>query len=126
MTPEQRENWFNYHAPTDETKPKYTAIRAAELRAAMDIDDALGNFTGQERFDRINAACLAFADVIDALAPDSADKSAAIRCVRLTRNAANEAAVAEPDHANDLRVICAQELVKARWQANSAIACGGK
>lgn len=126
MTQEQRDNWFTYHAPTDETKPKYTAIRAAEIKAAADIDDALGNFAGVEAFGRINAACLAYADVIDTQAPDSADKSAAIRCVRLARNAANEAVVADIEHAADMRVICAQELVKARWQANSAIACGGK
>lgn len=122
MTPEQRDSWFGYHAPTTETKPKYAKIRAAELRTAADIDDALGNFAGAEAFGRINAACLAFADVIDAQAPDSADKSAAIRCVRLARNAANEAVVADAEHAADMRVICAQELVKARWRANGAIA----
>lgn len=126
MTPEQRDNWFTYHVPTEVTKPKYTAIRAAEIGTSMAIDDAIGNFTGPDAFNRINAACLAYADVIDTQAPDSADKSAAIHCVRLARNAANEAVVADVEHANDLRVICAQELVKARWQANSAIACGGR
>lgn len=126
MTSEQRDNWFRFHAPTEETKAKHIAIRAAELRAAMDIDDALGNFTGAEAFARINAACLAFAEVIDAEAPDSADKSAAIRCVRLARNAANEAVVGDEGRAADMRVICAQELLKARWLAGSAVACGGR
>lgn len=126
MTPDQLDNWFRYHPPTDETKPKYMAIRAAEHGAAQDINDAVGNFAGAEAFNRINATCKAFAVVIDTEAPDSADKSAAIRCVRLARNAANEAVIAEAEHRNDCLVICAQELTKARWQANSAIACGGK
>jgi len=26
MTPEQLDNWFSYHAPTEETAPKYRAI----------------------------------------------------------------------------------------------------
>lgn len=127
LSPEQLDNWFTYHAPTEETAPKYAAIRAAEIGCALDIDDAIADDCDRSiRFNRINAATRRFAEVIDANAPDSADKSAAIRCVRLARNAANEAIVADEDHAADCRVICAQNLAAARWQANSAIACGGQ
>lgn len=127
ISPEQLENWFTYHAPTSETTPKYVAIRAAELACAMDIDDAIADDCDRKfRYDRINKATRTFAEIIDANAPDSTDKSAAIRCVRLARNAANEAITAEPDHVADLRVLCAQNLTAARFQANSAIACGGK
>ena len=126
MTQDQLDNWFSYHAPTDDTAPRYKAVRAAEIKAAMEIDNALGNFIGHAAFSKINAATRTFAEVIDANAPDSADKAAAIRCVRLARNAANEAVIAEADHAADLRVMCAQNLTAARFQANSAIACGGK
>ena len=126
MTTEQLDNWFTYHTPTEDTAPRYKAIRAAEFKCAADIDDALGNYIGHAAHERINAACKDFAIVIDAQAPDCADKSAAIRCVRLARNAANEAIVARTDHAADLRVMCAQNLTAARFQANSAIACGGK
>lgn len=127
MTPEQLDNWFTYHPPTEETAPRYKAVRAAELRCAMDLDDAIADDCDRSiRFDRVNKATRTFAEVIDANAPDCADKSAAIRCVRLARNAANEAIVAEPDHAGDLRVMCGQNLTAARFQANSAIACNGK
>jgi hypothetical protein len=131
MTPEQRANWFTYHAPTDETRPKYAAIAAAESVAAQCVT-ALLNGGDFATYDNINAACLRFADVIDENAPDSADKSAAIRCVRLARNALNEAvAVGSRLGWNDATVIAlareaGAELRRARWQANSAIACNGK
>lgn len=126
MTEEQLDHWFRYHLPTIETAPKYRKLREAELRASMDIDDAIADDCDvQVRHNRINDTCKAFAVVIDELAPNCADKTAAIRCVRLARNAANEAIYAEPDHQSDLRIICGQELAKARWQANSAIACNG-
>lgn len=127
ISPEQLENWFTYHAPTSETTPKYIAIRAAELACAMDLDDAIADDCDRQvRYDRINKATRAFVEAIDIHVPDCADKTAAIRCVRLARNAANEAITAEPDHVGDLRVMCGQNLTAARFQANSAIACGGK
>lgn len=131
LTPDQRDNWFTYHAPTPETAPKYTAIRDAEECAASCMT-ALLNGGGAATHDVVNARCRAFAETIDALAPDSADKSAAIRCVRLARNAMNEAlVVASKFGPEDALVIilvreAASELRRARWQANSAIACGGR
>ena len=85
FTKEQLDNWFTYHAPTVVTGPKYTEIRLAETAAV----DAM--YTADATFDSINAAFRRFADVINTHAPDSADKIASIRCVRLARNAANEA-----------------------------------
>lgn len=63
-TNDNLQKWFTYHKPTEEDIPKYLAIREAAL---------------------------AFARVIDANCPFSADKTAAIRKVReavMTANAA--------------------------------------
>jgi hypothetical protein len=58
------ESLFRYHAPTDETIPKYTAINEAAKR---------------------------FAEVVLANCPRSADRSAAIRQIREARMTANAA-----------------------------------
>lgn len=70
MTPEQLDNWFTYHAPTPEQLASYDAIRKT-------------------------AKVLAY--VFNENVPESADKTAAMRSLRL-----------------------------AVMQANAAIACGGK
>lgn len=126
MTEAQREAWFTYHPPTEETAPKYAAIRAAEAACAHGLTMGIGlvDEPPHVRFGHINSACEAFAVAIDEQAPDSADKSAAIRCVRLARNAANEAVV-DAAGAGRLQAMALTEIQKARWQANSAIACGG-
>lgn len=134
LTTDQLDNWFTYHPPTDEQKPKYAAIRDAELRC-RDLEKH-----GTVTHDRVNATLRDFVGVIDAHAPDSADKTAAIRCVRIARNALNEALVlcdivanaAAPSLRGQAAVIdvlldeAGRQLCLARWQANSAIACGGK
>ena len=131
MTPEQLDNWFTYHPPTEETKPKYAAIRAAEAVASQ-CSVALLNGGTLATHDEVNARFRSFAEAIDANCPDSADKSAAIRCVRLARNALNEAiVVASKLGADEFTVLALareaeSELRRARWQASSAIACGGK
>lgn len=132
MTNEQRDNWFTYHAPTDETAPKYAAIRAAEemCRHGLTMGIGLVDEPPHVRFGHINEACRTFALVIDEQAPDAVDprhddKSAAIRCVRLARNAANEAVI-DPAGAGRLQAVAFTEIQKARWQANAAIACGGR
>lgn len=64
VTEDDLENWFTYHAPTADQLPRYEAIRAAGK---------------------------AFAAVILANAPSSADQTVAIRKVReavMTANAA--------------------------------------
>jgi hypothetical protein len=124
---ETLDNWFTYHPPTEETGPKYDALRHAEDVACAAIGTS---------HDTINAACRAFVEEIYRLCPPGADASAAVRCVRIARNAANEALVTgrlEQEGKPTGRISCSQlqdiaivELRKARWQANSAIACGGK
>jgi aconitase B len=121
---EQLDNWFTYHAPTDETRPKYEQITLAESR----IQDELVEDVNIITHDAINGTLRDFVVLIDSLAPDSADKTAAIRCVRIARNALNEAVMCrknDPDRARMLARIASDEIIKARWQANSAIACGG-
>ena len=135
MTEEQLDNWFSYHSPTEETAPKYAAIRAAEEVARHRIvqtDIEVGPDTKQLH-EEINVAMRQFAKVIDANAPDSADKTAAIRCVRLARNLFNEWAIlrGQPPaqwryHPDAVWSAAVMELLKARMQANSAIACGGR
>lgn len=113
------------------TLERYKAIRAAEFEchkmfAAIGADDYT---LAVKDCDTVNAITRAFAEAIDANAPDSADKTAAIRCVRLARNAANERIMSVvqgfPTHINCIAE-ARRQLVLARWQANSAIACGGK
>lgn len=70
MTPEQIENWFTYHAPSTNDLMSYQRLREGAK---------------------------AFADLINEVVPESADKTAAIRKLR--------------------------ECVMT---ANAAIACGGK
>lgn len=122
---------FVYHAPNEETAPRYAAIRAAENAC----HDLVGSLTMAEYtataadYTRVNSALRVFAETIDSSAPDSADKTASIRCVRLARNALNEHIAASaggfPTRINCL-VEAARQLTLARWQANSAVACGGK
>jgi len=143
LTHEQLDNWFTFHSPTEETTPKYAALREAEYAAAdlcawlaTCIEDR--TIPGPTFHDRVNTGCRAFAEVIDANCPDSADKSATIRCVRLARNALNEAGAAmiaysegraplpSTEWLERLNGIARDQLLLARWQACSAIACGGR
>lgn len=127
------------------TASKYTAIREAEEVMHNAIFSAIYRVREQHNtnppayvvdYDSVNAAARAFLIAIDTAAPDSADKQAAFRCVRLARNAANEALTAAareidtPIHhwqnADTMEAEAHRQTVLARFQANSAIACGGK
>ena len=139
------EREWTYHKPTAETSPKYTAIRGAESAiGAMIRQIRTESGDALPSHDDINAAVMGYAKLIDDLAPDSADKSAAIRCCRLLRNALNEARVqrstncaqdivetgkAHPErpgtYVDRVLSIAEAEAIKARWQANAAIALGG-
>lgn len=142
LTTETLDLWFTYHPPTEETRRLYAAIRDAEevmhttmlyvVGTARRHEGAMGDVLGL-LFGQVNAAARAFAVAIDTAAPESADKTAALRCVRLARNAANEAIVSAraEQSGSPVRVwassqtllnIAHAEIVKARWQANSAIA----
>jgi hypothetical protein len=128
MTSDQLDHWFTYHATTEETAPKYAAIGRAQLDADFAVSTccaADNTEPAHVNHENVNAVMRAFAVAVDTIAPDCADKTAAIRCIRLARNAANEAIVM-PKGAPRLIAIAHTELQKARWQANSAIACGGK
>ena len=131
LSPEQLDNWFLYHPLTDETRPKYAAVRAAEFEChKLGASLTMAEYTATAAdYDRINATLRTFAEAIDANAPDSDDKSAAIRCVRLARNCFNEQVAScllgFPVHIN-MVAEGSRQLVLARFQANSAIACGGK
>jgi len=141
---ETLDHWFNYHPPTPETSPKYAAILQAQNSCQNLIHEALESYVPggalQPLFTEITGACHGFAQVINTMAPDSADKTASIQCVRIARMAANETLLliskvsgtgSEEDfkvasRATELAAIAEAELLKARWQANSAIACDGK
>lgn len=145
ISKEQLNKWFTHHPPTPETAPKYAAIREAESVAARPLVAILNGGT-LATYDAVNTSCRAFVEAVDANAPGGDDKAAAIRCVRLARNAANEAlalhatenaghplAGARPPESdwqqpsyNVIMLVreAEAELRRARWQANSAIACG--
>ena len=142
---------FKYQPPTDEQKPKYAAITAKERDIINNVFAPLRSTREAPPatfFDDVNRALREFAELIDQHCPESADKTAAIRCVCLARNAANEgavllkrwtAAVIEAERQSESRVsdeggnalseaqwcheMALRELRKARYQANSAIAC---
>ena len=134
LTPDQLDNWFAYHAPTDETAPKYAAIREAEARCHAFFRELRDTLTNEGKLAPadctvVNALTRTFAEVIDANAPDSADKAAAIRCVRIARNAMNEVimrSVGGASYEDGAFTVVHGEVTKARWQASGAIACGGK
>ena len=125
---DQMDLWFTYHPPDDETLPKHTALREAHAACTGVIAQVMGDASGTSAkdFGALNAAIREFADVINEQAPDSADKTAAIRCLRLARNAFNEAlhrwnSLGEGEY-SVLTMIGDQELFKARWQASAAVA----
>lgn len=131
MTPKQLDNWFTFHAPTAETRPRYAAVRAAEKAChELGMSLTMAEYTADTSdYARINATLRAFAEVIDVNAPDGDDKDAAIRCVRLARNCFNEqVASCLLGFPVILNMVSegARQVALARFLANSAIACGGK
>jgi hypothetical protein len=114
---------FTYHQPTPITAPKYSALRAAEIACAALCTEILERPLS---FDEISESTLAFAQAIDDEAPGSADKTAAIRCVRLARAALNEAQATRSaiDSTELVRLAneARAELRRARWQACAAVA----
>jgi hypothetical protein len=126
-TPDQLIHWFKYQGTgTDADKAKHQAIRAAEAECGS----ALARAMIDGDFQAISDACLTFAVVLNAEAPESADKTAAIRCVRLARMAANEAILlnrrGEPGGVETCGALAMQQLRLARYQGSAAVACGGK
>lgn len=139
IDPKTLDAWFTYHAPTEATAPKYAAIRDGEKACRVAIVDVLHNYTMRppDAYAAINAATRTFADVINEQAPDSADKTAAIRCLRLARNAANEVIALRAEHGLKMAAslvamvdsfdgYAMEQILAARWQANAAVALDGK
>lgn len=116
---------FTYHAPTDEQKPKYAAIRAAEgscsevLVALVTESDTRLNVSSHDAYKEVNAVTKEFFKVVLEVCPTSADTSAALRCIRLARNAMNEYVT---NRYEEIAGIARAQILQARWQACSAIA----
>ena len=123
------ERWFKYHKPNYRTIPLYEQIRTAERECYLAINGVVtkrrigGGRPQTEQFDKINAACRAFAEAIDRLAPECADKTAAIRCVRHAKMLANEAIANWPVDTG-AGASWAAAIRDARLWANAAIAIG--
>ena len=122
------DNWFTYHPPTDETRPKYAATSEAFKTACTVFQ--LTKTDEVPSYEAVTNAARRFVEAIDEHCPPSADATAAVRCVRLARNAKNDALlkrggkVYDPDM--DFQALAMTQLTLARYQANSAIACGGR
>ena len=117
---------FTYIPPNETTAPKYAAIRDATTAAEHAIGDAFfdhgaGTLDRPALHAKIGAATKLLHDVIEATCPPCADTSAALRCVRLARMAANEALVSVV-HDERARQIAIDQLLLARWQACAAVA----
>lgn len=119
-------NLFKYHPPTPETAQKFEAIRAkAGAVVTSVIQGIYENLNKNSMYDLINEECFAFAELIEALCPESDDRKRAIDAVRLARNAFNErVAFVSSDTADKFLDMACDQLIIARWLANSAIALG--
>ena len=138
MTALQLNAWFVYHAPTDDTKPRYEAIRKKEEDAHVVVTHALNGVVWDdaekelrpakglpERFAEINRICKELAQTIEQHAPGCADTTVAVRAVRLAKMYANEAVVLGQVTGDAAVVQAHEQLRQARFWANAAIACGG-
>jgi hypothetical protein len=144
MTQEEIEHLFTYHPPAKFSKgkrDKYVTLATGEVRCNNAVREAMISVGEVDDvltvFGRVTAAMKAFAYLINDLCPDNADKSAALRCVRIAHMGANELVVlvdqakgAEgakrakiDDHVYTTFTIVEAELSKARWQANASIDC---
>ena len=114
---------FTYIAPNDDTAARHQRIRLAEGECAVELAEHIHSHHAKlsYRYELISAACKRFHDELVAVCPPSADLSAAIRCVRLARMAANEA-VAVPHARSRCAQIAEEQLTLARWQACAAVA----
>lgn len=126
---------FQYQPPNAATAPKYAALRKAEavaLAACIDCMN-LGAWRGttpsdetkRAAFAGINAATKALHDTIERECPPCADTTAALRCVRLARMAANEVLASPAGSGLDVAGVvdqCRANLRAARWQACAAVA----
>lgn len=136
----QQPDPFTYIAPTKVTAPKYAAIRAAadaaaaELGALFATDPKTGAQAWQAQhaghddkpsaYASINRVTKALYDAVQEHAPPSPDRSAAERCCRIARMAANEVVSANLPNGSIPTRIALENIYLARWQACAAIALG--
>lgn len=119
---EQLDAWFVYHPPTPETVDAYNEIGAAYERCVLTFEAALSGKLGvNEKFSQPTNACREFVEVIDRVCPSCADATAAVRYVRLARNGVNDTLCGKSTPV----AFAFDELRRAKFTANSAIACRG-
>ncbi len=132
MTPieeAEMDRLFTYHPPTDEKAARHKAVNdaAAELSlAVVYVASVLDPYkqpqaTQAELFGIIGTKTRTLYRAIMDNCPGSADRSAALRCVRLVRNELN-GWVTGGGAGLSSRAMLKYEIRKARYQANSAIA----
>jgi len=107
------------------TAQKYQALLRRQQNAVCSITQGFyENIMGQPLRNLISDECESFAILINDLAPDGADKGAAIEHVRLACRALHEAATAGGYSQTVLMDIGAVEMMRARWAAIYAVTCG--
>lgn len=114
---------FRYHAPTFATNALATTFE----KFSIELVELL--FSGNR--DGASATFSAVARIVDETVPDSADKTAAIRCLRIAHASAMEVATVvmlngDQDGLPGLVDIMSAEIAKAQWQARFALDNGGK
>jgi len=127
--------WFNFAGPAENDIPAHEAIRDAEnvamraIHIARRIRDDIPIETQTEHDGRAIAATFqAFATAINDYAPDSADKTAAMHCVRLAFQLAREGLVVRQRTARGLESLwmhlhgqAIDQLYAARMWACAAV-----
>lgn len=119
---EQLDAWFKYHPPTPETAPKFAAIGKAYSDSVDVFVWALEQTVREPQvFNEVSRVLRTFVETIDTVCPSCADASAAVRCVRLARNGMNDILMRKDTSLSFVY----DQLLAAKFQANSAIACAG-
>ena len=134
--PETIEEQFSYYPPDDVTRRKYHRINTAAKHAVERASDVSmqaemaenegwtggpgGPFTAVS-FEMNNKVCLDLAKAIEEEVPNSANRTAALRCVSLARNALNDICACGGWPIEDLRTFASHNIWAAARQANTEI-----
>lgn len=125
ISPELLKAYFTYHAPTDETRPKYRAIEAARrrfydrvMKDLLFADDLLA----QTKAACIREEALLFAEAINEQCPVCSDTALAIHHLRMAVAGINQIIF----QAQSAPVLWEVELSRCLVIANRAIALGGR
>lgn len=127
---------FTWAKPKPAQVKKYRSIAAVFDETFLALAEAPQ--PDKSQYQGINDKCSELVTTMVKLAPKSADLSAAVRCVRLARNAFNARQVAlekviagvelSPSESHLVHsgvALARNELLKAKWQANASIALSG-